>query len=92
MAEMKVPRGVSKHEVLDQIRAGTFDALHELMTTGSGSPGDNFYRAIQDGVREAVRATVTAGQLRLVTPDGAPGSNAAAAEAEAPKEGETPSA
>jgi hypothetical protein len=65
MAErIKLPRNVSKDEFLDQIRAGVFDAMHELMSTGSSSPGDNFYGAIKDGVREAVRATVTAGQLR----------------------------
>jgi hypothetical protein len=84
MAEMKVPRGVSRDEVLNQIRAGVFDAMHELlMSGGSGSPGDNFFSAVRDGVREAVRATVTAGQLRLVT--SAPEPNASAAEEETPK-------
>jgi len=77
MAEMKIPRGVPRDQVLDQIRAGVFDAMHELMTSGSGSPSDNFYRAIQDGVREAVRATVTAGQLRPVIPESAPEPGAA---------------
>src|SRR5262249_20289865 len=64
--QVRVPKGISKEQFLDQIRAGVFDAMHELLTTGSGSPGDNFYAAVKDGVREAVRATVTAGNLRLV--------------------------
>jgi len=81
MAEMKVPRGVSRDEVLNQIRCGVHDAMHELMTTTSGSPSDNFYGAIRDGVREAVRATVTAGQLRPV-PDSATELGAPAAEEE----------
>jgi len=52
------------------------------MTTASANPGDNFFSAVRDGVREAVRATVTVERLRLV-PDSAPESDAA-------PEGETP--
>jgi hypothetical protein len=79
---IRTPKGVTKDEFLNQVRAGVFDAVHELMTSGSGSPSDNFYGAIKDGVREAVRATVTAGHLRPV-PDSVPG-------APAPEEGPKP--
>jgi hypothetical protein len=87
--QVRVPKGISKDDFLNQVRCGVFDAMHELlMSGGSGSPGDNFFSAVRDGVREAVRATVTAGNLRLVTPGSAPGVRAA--EGEAPKEGELP--
>jgi hypothetical protein len=80
--QVRVPKGISKEQFLDQIRAGVFDAIHELMTTASGSPGDNFFSAVRDGVREAVRATVTAERLQLV-PESAPEPGVAAAEGEA---------
>jgi hypothetical protein len=57
MAELKISRGVSKDEALNAIRCGVHDSMRELMGGGSGgSPGDNFYLAIKDGIREAVRA------------------------------------
>jgi len=77
MAErIKLPQNVSKDEFLDQIRAGVFDAMRELMRAGSSNPSADFYTAVKDVVREAVRATVTAGHLRPV-PDSAPGAPAA---------------
>jgi hypothetical protein len=54
------------------VRAGTFDAMTELMRAGSSNPGADFFTAVKDGVREAMRAVVTAGHLRPV-PDSAPG-------------------
>ena len=80
--QVKVPRGISREQFLDQIRAGVFDAMHQLMTSGNGSPSDNFYGAIKDGVREALRATVTAAQLRSVISNSAPEPNAPATEGE----------
>jgi hypothetical protein len=82
--QVRVPKGISREQFLDQIRAGVFDAMHELMTSGSGSPGDNFYGAVRDGVREAVRATVTAGQLWPV-PDSAPELGASAEPESSPR-------
>jgi hypothetical protein len=67
MVEMKVPRGVSKDEVLDQIRAGVHDAMRELISIGTTNSSAAFFAAVRDGVREAVRATVTAGHLRPVS-------------------------
>jgi hypothetical protein len=49
--QVRVPKGISKEQFLDQIRAGVFDAVHELMTGGSGSPSDNFYGARGPGGR-----------------------------------------
>jgi hypothetical protein len=81
--QVRVPKGISKDDFLNQVRCGVFDAMHELlMSGGSGSPGDNFFSAVRDGVREAVRATVTAGNLRLV-PNSA--FELSAAEGEPPK-------
>ena len=82
MAEVKIPRSISRDEFLNQIRAGVFDAMHQLMTSGTTNSSDTFYLAIKDGVREAVRATVTAERLRLV-PESVPEPGVAAAEGEA---------
>ena len=85
MADVKIPKGVSKDQFLDMVRAGVHDAMRELMSAGSDSPSDNFYGAIKDGVREAVRAVVSSAQLRSVISDSAPEPNAPAAEGEVPK-------
>jgi len=79
MAEVKIPRSISRDEFLNQVRCGVFDAMHQLMTSGTSTPGTDFYSAVKDGVREAVRATVSTGQLRVV-PDSTPEPGAAAAD------------
>ena len=79
MAEVKIPRSIPRDEFLNQIRAGVFDAMHQLMTSGTSTPHDDFYSAVRDGVREAARATMTASQLRPV-PDSAAEPGAPAAE------------
>jgi hypothetical protein len=80
--QIKTPRGVTADKFLDMVRAGTHDAMVELMRAGSSDPSADFYSAVRDGVREAVRALVSAGMVRLV-PDSADEPNAA--EGEAPK-------
>jgi hypothetical protein len=82
--QIKTPRGVSADKFLDVVRAGVFDAMRELMTSGTSTPHDDFYSAVRDGVREAVRATVTAQQLRVV-PDSAASEPNAPAREEEPK-------
>jgi len=82
MAEQRLPRNVSPDQFLNQIRAGVFDAMVQLMS-GASHPSGAFFSAVRDGVREAVRATVTAGQLRAV-PDSALEPSTPAAEREAP--------
>ena len=52
-----------------------------VMTSGTSTPGADFFSAVRDGVREAARATVTARELRLV-PESAPEPGASAAEGE----------
>jgi regulator of protease activity HflC (stomatin/prohibitin superfamily) len=84
MAEVKIPRGISRDEFLNQVRCGVFDAMRELMSTGTTNPSADFYGAIRDGTREAMRAVVSAGQLRSVISDSATERNAPAAE-EGPK-------
>ena len=85
MAEqVRVPKGVSADAYLNAVRCGVFDAMHQLMTSGTSTPHDDFYSAVRDGVREAVRATVTAQQLRVV-PDSAASEPNAPAREEEPK-------
>jgi len=81
---IRTPKGVTADKFLDMVRAGVHDAMPELMTSGTADPSADFYSAVRDGVREAIRATVTAGQLRAV-PASAPEPNASAAEGEPPK-------
>jgi len=81
---IRTPKGVTADKFLDMVRAGTHDAMVELMRAGSSDPSADFYSAIRDGIREAVRATVSAGNLRLV-PDSAPEPDASTAGEEAPK-------
>jgi hypothetical protein len=84
MAEqVRVPKGVSADAYLNAVRC-VFDAMHQLMTSGTSTPHDDFYSAVRDGVREAVRATVTAQQLRVV-PDSAASEPNAPAREEEPK-------
>ena len=58
MAEVKVPKGISKDQFLDMVRAGVHDAMRELIS-GTANPTADFYGAVRDGGREAVRATVS---------------------------------
>ena len=79
---IRTPKGVTKDQFLDMVRAGTHDALVELMRAGTTDPSGAFYGAIKDGTREAMRAVVSAGQLRPV-PDSASELGVAAVEGEA---------
>ena len=54
--QVKVPRSISKEQFLDQIRAGTHDAMRELMSTGTTNPSADFFAAIQAGVEAAIKA------------------------------------
>ena len=70
MAEMKVPRGVSRDEVLNQIRAATFDAVLEVLRAGkSDDPSANLLGAIRDGTEAATKALLRSGELRPAVPD-----------------------
>jgi hypothetical protein len=55
---IRTPRGVTKDQFLDMVRLGTHDAVVELMRAGSNNPGADFFSAVRDGIREAVRAVV----------------------------------
>jgi len=68
---IRTPKGVTKDQFLDMVRAGTHDALVELMRAGTANPSADFFAAIRDGTREAIRAVVSAGQLRSVISDSA---------------------
>ena len=92
MAEMKVPRGLSHDKVLDQIRAATFDAVLEVLRSGSNYPSaagglTNLLTAIRDGTEAATTALLRSGEIRPAVPRSAsaPGG---APEEEPPKEGE----
>jgi len=66
--QVKIPRSISKEEFLNQIRCGVFDALRELITSGTSTPSADFYGAIRDGVAEAMKATVRLPQNRATEP------------------------
>jgi len=38
------------------VRAGTHDAIVQLMRAGSSNPGADFFTAVRDGIAEAVKA------------------------------------
>ena len=46
MAEqVRVPKGVSADAYLNAVRC-VFDAMHQLMTTGTSTPGADFFNAV----------------------------------------------
>jgi len=77
MAEMKVPRGVSKDQVLDQIRAAAHDAFLEVLRGGSNDPSaagglTNLLAAIRDGTEAATLALLRSGELTPAIPRSVP--------------------
>lgn len=84
----RIPK-VTKDEVLNQVRAATFDAVLEVLRSGSNDPSaagglTNLLAAIRDGSEAAVLALMRAGELQPAIPRSAsePG---AAPEEETPK-------
>lgn len=80
----RIPR-VTKDEVLNQIRAATFDAVLEVLRGGSDDPSaagglTNLLDAIRDGTEAATKALLRAGELRAVPPDSLPKPGAPTAE------------
>jgi hypothetical protein len=57
------------------VRAGAHDAVLELLRGETNDPSANLLGAIRDGTAAAVKALVSAGQLRPV-PNSAPGASA----------------
>jgi len=64
----RIPK-VSKDELLNQVRAATFDAVLEVLRGKSDDPSANLLGAIRDGTEAATKALLRSGELR---PPGAP--------------------
>jgi len=70
--QVRVPK-VTKDEVLNQVRAATFDAVLEVLRSGSDDPSaagglTNLLAAIRDGTEAATKALLRSGELRPSTP------------------------
>ena len=58
MAEqLKVPK-ITKFEFLEAVRAGTRDAVWELVSGGNPAPTADFFGAVQSGIEAATKALV----------------------------------
>jgi len=51
--QIKLPKGISRDEFLNQIRCGTHDAVLEVIRGN-----DDFFAAVRDGIEAAVKASV----------------------------------